>query len=170
MDAHANVGMVTPSLIRYDIDTHQPLDAIDTTGVIRGWTGTAERDDGQPVAALQKYTQPNEIKWLCAAVAMGRREAMNAVLEHGDQLFDESFFMYKDDADLSWRVRRAGWLIMHHPALRGFHCRGWQSRSQMSRRARLLTARNEIKMCLKNRSPFVITGLVKYALVRFFDL
>ena len=77
--------------------------------------------------------------------------------------------MYKDDTDVSWRGRRAGWSIMHHPARRGYHCRGWQNRKAMSRRSRLLAARNEIKMCVKNRSPFAAVGLVKYALVRLFD-
>lgn len=95
---------------------------------------------------------------------------MNAVVESGDQLFDESFFMYKDDTDLSWRVRRAGWDIVHHPELLGYHCRGWQSRSAMSRKARLLSVRNEVKMCWKNRSLFVLAVGFKYILVRCFDL
>ena len=94
-----------------------------------------------------------------------RREAMIAVVEHGNQLFDESFFMYKDDTDVSWRIRRAGWKVLHHPSLLGYHCRGWQGRKSSSRKARLLTARNEVKMCIKNHSPFVIIGAMKYTLV-----
>jgi N-acetylglucosaminyl-diphospho-decaprenol L-rhamnosyltransferase len=169
MEAHPEVGMVAPSLIRYDIEKRIPLDVIDTTGVIRNWRGFPERDQSRPVEALKRYTGPNYIPWLCAAVAIGRREAMNAVVEPGDQLFDQSFFMYKDDTDLSWRVRRAGWYIVHHPELLGYHCRGWQSRGAMSREARLLSVRNEVKMCWKNRSPFLVVIAIKYLLVRWLD-
>jgi len=179
MEGNPKVGMVTPSLLRYDIDRMVPLETIDTTGVVRDWRGLiVERDAERPAERLRQYRVPNRIPWLCTAAAMGRRQALEAIVESGkrgesgesgDQLFDESFYMYKDDTDVSWRVRRAGWSIMHHPALRGYHCRGWQNRKAMSRRSRLLAARNEIKMCVKNRSPFAAVGLVKYALVRLFD-
>ncbi len=170
LDGNPEVGMLTPSVIRYDIESHRSTNVIDTTGVVRNWHGFGERDQSKPADALRRYTAPNRIPWLCTAVAMGRRDAMNAVVESGDQLFDESFFMYKDDTDLSWRVRRAGWDIVHHPELLGYHCRGWQSRSAMSRKARLLSVRNEVKMCWKNRSLFVLAVGFKYILVRCFDL
>jgi len=170
METESKVGMVMPSLIRYDIERHEPLDAIDSTGVVRNWHGFPERDQSKPVKALTRYRGPNRIPWVCAAVVLCRREAINAVIEPGDQVFDESFFMYKDDTDVSWRIRRAGWHVIHHPGLLGYHCRGWQDRRSMSRSARILSVRNEIKMCWKNRSPFLIAILFKYVLVRCFDL
>lgn len=170
LETHSDVGMVTPSLVRYDMATAQPLDIVDTTGVVRNRLGLlVERDQGRPVSSLAQYSGPNDIPWACAAVVLVRRAALDAVVEAGDQLFDESFFMYKEDTDLAWRVRRAGWRIVHLPGLVGYHCRGWQSRKTMSRRMRLMTARNEIKMCLKNRSPFVAVALVKYLVVFLFD-
>ena len=162
MEANPTVGLLTPSLVRYDMSAHKSLGIIDSTGVVRGRFGfTVERDEGLPVAELAKYTGPNPVPWVCAAAAFGRRLALESVLEHG-QLFDESLFMYKEDTDLAWRVRRGGWLNIHHPALTGFHCRGWQNRKLMSRSTRLRAARNEAKMCAKNRSPFLIIGLLKY--------
>jgi N-acetylglucosaminyl-diphospho-decaprenol L-rhamnosyltransferase len=170
LENEPKVGMVTPSLIRYDIERHEPLDAIDTTGVVRNWHGFPERDHSKPVKELKRYRGPNRIPWLCAAAVMCRREAINAVIESGDQLFDESFFMYKDDTDVSWRVRRAGWEIIHHPDLLGYHCRGWQNRKLMPRSARILSVRNEVKMCWKNRSLFLVAILLKYMIVRWLDL
>lgn len=171
MESEPGVGMVTPSLVRYDIRTHQPLDTIDTTAVVRNWYGNfIERDSGLPARELEKYKAPNDIPWLCAAVVFARREALEDVVEHGNQIFDESFFMYKDDTDLSWRVRRAGWRIVHHPGLFGYHCRGWKKRSAFSRELRLMSARNEIITCIKNRSPFVLLSLAKYAAVGLFNL
>jgi len=171
MESEPTVGMVAPSLVRYDIQSHQPLDTIDTTAVVRNWYGNfVERDCGLPVNELEKYKDPNDIPWLCAAVAFARREALEDVVEHGSQIFDESFFMYKDDTDLSWRVRRAGWRIVHHPGLFGYHCRGWKKRSAFSRRLRLMSARNEVTTCIKNRSPFVLLSLAKYAAVGLFNI
>ena len=171
MESEPRVGMVTPSLLRYDIQGHRPLDTIDTTAVVRNWCGNfVERDCGLPAKQLEKYKAPNDIPWLCTAVAFGRREALEAVVETGDRIFDESFFMYKDDTDLSWRVRRAGWRIVHHPGLFGYHCRGWKERSAFSRKLRLLSARNEVRTCFKNRSPFVLLSLAKYAAVGLFNL
>ena len=171
MERAPNVGMVTPSLLRYDITRDLPTDIVDNTGVVRSWKGiTVERDGSKPAASLKRYTRPNPIPWVCTAVAIGRREAMNAILEPGDQLFDESFVMYKDDTDLSWRVRLAGWELMHHPDLRGYHCRGWQNRNTISHEARTRSVRNELRMYIKHHSPFVVVGLVKYALVRFLNL
>lgn len=171
MEKEATVGMVTPSLVRYDINTHRPLDMIDTTGVVRNWFGNfIERDCGLPVSELQKYSGPNDLPWLCAAVVFARRAAIEDVVEHGDQVFDESFYMYKDDTDLSWRVRRAGWRIVHHPELRGYHCRGWKKRSAFPRRLRLMSARNEITTCIKNRSPYVVLSIAKYLAVLVLNL
>lgn len=171
MEASPDVGMLTPTLLRYDIEKHRTTGLVDTTGVIRSWFGgIRERDEGRPESVLAQYTQPNEIPWVCTAVAMCRREAMEKIVERDDQIFDESFFMYKDDTDVSWRVRRAGFRNMHHPKLLGMHCRGWKSRSKVLRSARLLSARNDVKMHLKNHSPFVAVSLMKYALVRFFNV
>lgn len=50
----------------------------------------------------------------CAALRMA------AVREVG--LFDaESFFLHGDDVDLSWRMRLAGWQVVHQPTARVFH-------------------------------------------------
>lgn len=40
--------------------------------------------------------------------ALFRRSAINDVLLPGGQLFDESYFMYKEDVDLAWRLRSRG--------------------------------------------------------------
>jgi N-acetylglucosaminyl-diphospho-decaprenol L-rhamnosyltransferase len=162
MQATPTVGLLTPTLIRYDIEARKPLDIIDSTGVVRGPFGfTIERDEGLPVAALAKYSAPNPVPWVCAAAALGRRQALESVLENG-QLFDESLFMYKEDTDVAWRIRRAGWLNIHNPALIGFHCRGWQNRKLISRSIRLRAARNEAIVCAKNHSPFLLIGILKY--------
>jgi hypothetical protein len=55
--------------------------------------------------------------WASMACAMLRLDAVRAV-----GLFDaESFFLHGDDVDLSWRMRLAGWSVVHQATARVFH-------------------------------------------------
>lgn len=172
MDDPANngVGIVGGTLLGYDIQNDKPTGLIDSTGVNQLWYGRiADRDQLLPNSVLEKYRAPNPIPSVCSAVALSRKEAIRSIAPTGE-VFDPRYFMYKDDIDFSWRVRRAGWTLMHHPELIAYHCRGWKSRSAQSRKMRLLCARNDIKLFLKFRSPYLVWGLAKYFLVFSFNL
>jgi hypothetical protein len=55
--------------------------------------------------------------WTSMACALLRARAVEEV-----GLFDATtFFMHGDDVDLSWRMRLAGWELVHEPAARVFH-------------------------------------------------
>jgi GT2 family glycosyltransferase len=55
--------------------------------------------------------------WVTTACALFRREVVDKV-----GLFDaDSFFLYCDDVDYSWRVRLAGYKLVFHPAAIIFH-------------------------------------------------
>jgi N-acetylglucosaminyl-diphospho-decaprenol L-rhamnosyltransferase len=51
-----------------------------------------------------------EVDWLSGAALLVRREAADAV-----GLFDESFFMFSEEADWQTRFRQAGWTIWFQP-------------------------------------------------------
>jgi GT2 family glycosyltransferase len=40
------------------------------------------------------------------------------------EVFDEDFFMYKEDVDLAWRLRRLGWSAWYEPRAVAWHARG----------------------------------------------
>jgi N-acetylglucosaminyl-diphospho-decaprenol L-rhamnosyltransferase len=168
--ANGRVGMVSGTLLGYDIEKDGPTGLIDTTGVEQTWYAQfPERDQGKPMSALSKYTAPNKIAAICSAVVLCRQEMLFSIAE-GENIFDPVFFMYKDDTDLSLRARRAGWLLMHHPQLTAYHCRGWKKRAAVPQKMRELSAKNEIRMLYKHRSPYVVFSLLKYVLVRAFNL
>jgi GT2 family glycosyltransferase len=55
--------------------------------------------------------------WACGACFLARAEVVR-----GSGGFDpDLFFLYGDDVDFSWRVRLAGWRIVHRPTARVFH-------------------------------------------------
>lgn len=81
----------------------------------------------EQVAALElrqiPYEHPKEYDpssgltpWVSGAACLLNREAVDAV---GG--FDEQFFMYAEDVDLSWRLRAAGWLLAYVPRAAVWH-------------------------------------------------
>ncbi len=44
-------------------------------------------------------------------------------VEETGEVFDESFFAYKEDVDLGWRLNNSGWQVKYIPVLVGYHTR-----------------------------------------------
>lgn len=65
-----------------------------------------------------------EVENACGASWLVRREAFEKV---GG--YDERFFLYAEDNDLSLRIRHAGWKILYTP-----HARGWHIGHQSTRK------------------------------------
>jgi GT2 family glycosyltransferase len=73
----------------------------------------------------------NEIRsvgWIGSACVMIRRAALDQV-----GLLDESYFIYGDEEDLQYRLRRAGWQIVYLPYATTIHY-GGRSMNRWSRR------------------------------------
>lgn len=62
---------------------------------------------------------PREADWVSGAFMLVRRLAFDSV---GG--FDEGYFMYVEDLDLCWRIRRAGWGVWYEPAAEVDHEQG----------------------------------------------
>ena len=63
--------------------------------------------------------RPREVDWAIGAFMIVRREAFDAA---GG--FDEAQWMYAEDLDLGWRIRRAGWTTRYEPRARVRHVGG----------------------------------------------
>ncbi len=60
--------------------------------------------------------RPADVEWVTGAFLLVRRTAWDAI---GG--FDEQQWMYAEDMDICWRVRRAGWRVRYEPAARVHH-------------------------------------------------
>jgi len=167
MSQYPDIAMLSGTLRGFDIRTEQPTGRLDSTGIFRKWYGKwYDRDQGAFEEEVQRTG--GDIPAVCGAFMFCRREALEPEFP---ALFDESFFLYKEDIDLSIRIRKKGWRLFYTPELEAFHCRGWEpERKQISRETRLMAAQNEIGLCLKHRSPFILWALSKYVLVRVFNV
>ena len=73
----------------------------------------------QGVAADQEI----EVDSVVGAYMQVRREAIEAV-----GLLDESFFMYGEDLDWAYRIKKAGWKVFYHPQVTVKHIKRAASR------------------------------------------
>ena len=94
-----------------------------------------------------------------------KTQALEDASLRASEVFDPAFFMYKEDIDLSLRMRAQGWRILYVPGLLCHHVRGWQRRRFVTRQARYLSVRNELRLCLRNGGRGLPYGLAKYVYV-----
>jgi N-acetylglucosaminyl-diphospho-decaprenol L-rhamnosyltransferase len=64
-------------------------------------------------------TVPRDVDWVSGAMLFLRRSALASV---GG--WDERYFMYMEDIDLCWRLRRLGWRIAYEPGGSAMHVQG----------------------------------------------
>ena len=119
--AHPRAGCAGGKLFRYDLAADRQTDVLDTTGVRLGRSrrvisrGEGERD-------LGKYDRAEQLFGVDGAGMFVRRSALDSIAVDGEY-FDSSFFMHKEDTDLCWRFRLAGWEVWYVPSAVGGHGR-----------------------------------------------
>lgn len=166
------VGAFTGPLLGWDLEKEKPTGLIDSTGIFSTWYGKwYDRGQGLSVK-YHKQKNVEAVAALCGALIFAKREALESVKIGAAQIFDPSFFCYKEDIELSLRLRKKGWQLLYVPELEAFHARGWQKeRKSMSRQVRLMSAKNELKIHLKLYNPIKITySLMKWMGVKVFNL
>jgi hypothetical protein len=104
-----NIGIVTSKLIHID------KGYVDSTGElfyswgVPGPRGRGEKDNGQ-------YDKPEHV-----FAASGGASLYSCALFKQIGLFDEDFFAYYEDVDLSFRAQLAGWQVYYQPKAVAYH-------------------------------------------------
>jgi GT2 family glycosyltransferase len=88
---------------------------LNSTGGLMTRSGNGRDRDWLAPADSPPPADPEVFGFNGGCVAL-RRRALDEV-----GLMDESLFMYYEDTELSWRLRRAGWRVVHEPAARTRH-------------------------------------------------
>jgi len=91
------------------------------------------------------------------------------------QIFDEDFFAYREDGDLSWRAQLRGWRCVYTPYAVAYHVRRVfaSNRGQLPIYITMQTPKNRFLMRIKNITPglyrrvFIRTTLRDVAVVGF---
>ncbi len=133
-DAHPECGSLSPKIRRLPGPAEEsgapstdgaaePVapPVLDSTGIC--WTpnqrhfdrGSGEEDRGQ-------YDRAEYVFGVTGAAAFYRRDCLEDVAYRGE-VWDEDFFLYREDADLAWRAAWRGWKCLYDPSVRAGHVR-----------------------------------------------
>ena len=113
-------------------------------GVLREQTFTGAQGVAPPIAPQTAAVK--DVHQICGAFMLLRPEAWH---EMGG--FDPHYFMYNEDVDLNFRLRRAGWRVVFAPQVRVTHHLGASSSADWQKRARMVSAYNESRFYFFSR-------------------
>jgi GT2 family glycosyltransferase len=173
LEQDPGLGAVGGKLLRQHDPAVPPDGTIDTCGIeMRRGRRPVDIRQGQLDDGI--VDEWREVFGVCAAAALYRRSAIERVSLQGE-VFDEFFFMHKEDVDLAWRLQAAGFRAGVDPSAVGYHARGVRRASDVNgsgarnwiERARRLFAqergkspmirrqawRNQVLLLVKNEEP-----------------
>jgi GT2 family glycosyltransferase len=164
LESESTVGAVQGRIRRLAAPGER-LEILDSTGLQMDRSRrVVARHQGEPEQASD--LEPGPVWGADGPAPVYRRAALHAVREPrtagGEEVLDEDFFMYKEDVDLAWRLRRHGYDARYEPAALAWHARGaaagrpgslldiMRSRYVLPRSVRTRSWRNQRLMQLKN--------------------
>ena len=142
LDRHPEIGVVGPRIVDSDGTIQQSARAFPrlltglagrTSPLTRVWPGNPW--SRSQLLARAASSEPVVVDWVAGSCLMARSEAFRAV---GG--FDESFFLYWEDADFCKRLAEAGWPTAYLPAAAVMHLVGRSSRHARARSIRAFHA------------------------------
>jgi GT2 family glycosyltransferase len=127
MDADPRAGSATGKLLRWQKETPDAVrkrtnrQVLDSTGIYMT-PNQRHLDRGSGEIDMGQYERREYVFGASGAAAFYRR-AMLEDIQNRNGYFDESFFAYREDADLAWRAQWMGWRCLYVPEARGYHVR-----------------------------------------------
>lgn len=163
MEAEAQAGVVGGKIYKYNFENNHKTPFIDTVGIFC-YRNRRFIDDGQGLKDKGQFDQEKEVFGVSGACPLYRKKALEEI-KYKDEYLDENFFMYKEDIDISWRLRLAGWKCFYLPSAIANHGRGTgvlkrfthmevaKNRSRLSKNQKYYSYRNQRLTQLKNELP-----------------
>lgn len=108
------------------------------------------------------YAYPRRVFGVNAAAAIYTRDFIENQPE--SNLFDERFYMYLEDVDVSFRALVTGWDSYYIPAAKAYHMGSVSSKKRSSGYNIEMTTRNQAALMFKNMSTAVFIRLLPDAL------
>lgn len=165
MQQNENTFAVQSLMLRH-FEPEKADDAGDMVTII-GWA--YKRGDGLPAS---RYQNPRRIFSACGGASLYRKSILDEI-----GLFDENFFAYLEDVDISWRANNAGYKNYYWPAACCTHIASATTSGttgaqyndfksiQSGRNSLLLPYKNMPLLMLLLNSPFLIGGYILKTLV-----
>jgi len=165
LTTNSEAAIVSGKLLGFNSELGKVTGKIDSTGIFRKWYGRWY-DRGKGDDDIDNYDMVENVPAVCGALMVCRLAAFS---RYDGEIFDGDFFLYKEDIELSLRLRSEGWQLIYDPRLVAYHCRGWQQkRTKIPFALRIMAAKNEVMLYTKHPSPYILWAFLKYILVALF--
>ncbi len=171
-DKDKQIGAIQGKLLRLKVDDKSLIKTqiIDNAGLVLFKNrriiarGQGQKDSGQ-------FSRSEEIFGVDGAAPIYRKAALEDIKIYLDQkceYLDEDFYMYKEDVDLAWRLRLAGWKAFYEPAATAWHARTAgdsaatnyfaivKERLKINKAAKYFAFKNQRLMQIKNEKPALL--------------
>jgi GT2 family glycosyltransferase len=148
----ADVGSASGRLYRAEGPDLARTDRLDSAG-IRFTASGRHFDRGAGEIAAGLFEAEEEVAGASGAAGFYRRAALeDARISTG--VFDADFFLYREDADLAWRLRRLGWRCLYVPAAVAAHRRVNvpERRRRMPAAANMHSVKNRFLLRINNQT------------------
>lgn len=166
-ERNKDAGAISGKLLKYDFENDGKLNYIDSAGIDM-YKNRRFRDRGQNELDEGQYNKTEEVFGICGAAPFYNRKVLDDVAIDGEY-FDEDFFAYKEDIDLSWRINLSGYKNVYYPEAIAYHGRGLGSheggimnfikhRKNQSEFLRGISLRNQILLINKNETKESLKG------------
>ena len=161
MDAHSDVGVAGAQLLNADGSKQNSIANFPSLATellnksLLRWL-SPNRFPGKE----KSYAGPIEVDSVIGACMVVRREAMEQV-----GLLDEDYFLFLEETDWCYRMKRAGWKIYHVPQAEVYHFQG-KSAETAKKRARVEFYRSRYHFFRKNRGSLQWSILLSGLMIR----
>jgi len=147
-----DVGSASGRLLRAEGPGLTPSGLLDSAGIYFTASGRHfDRGSGEPAAG--RYLEETEVAGASGAAGFYRRSALeSARISTG--YFDADFFLYREDADLAWRLSKLGWRSLYVPQAVAYHRRRNlpERRRQMTDLANRHSVKNRFLLRINNQT------------------
>lgn len=160
MESDTKIGAISGKLLKYDFSENKKTKIVDSAGLVMHKNRRCV-DRGQGGDDCGQFDKAEEVFGVTGAAPLYRKSAL-VDCEIGGAVFDPDFFMYKEDVDISWRLRLLGYSCFYLPQAVAYHGRGTsvleresladvaKNRKFLPRFTRQHSYRNERVMRLRN--------------------
>ena len=122
LDGRPEIGLVGVRQLRADGELHPTIRRFPTASRAFGEALLSERWpvhpswSGERVLDPAAYEKECECDWTSGSFMLTRREALQSA-----GYLDERFFIYSEETDLCFRIKRHGWKVVHLPLMSIIH-------------------------------------------------
>jgi hypothetical protein len=138
-DATPRAAIVGARLVHPDGSfqaSHAPFPTLLAEALILTGLGRLLRGPWYPSRGPEENGAPRPVDYVAGACLLARRAAIDAV-----GMLDEGYFMYAEEVDWCYAMKRAGWQVWYEPRASATHHAGASSRCDQEREALLYRGR-----------------------------